>query len=93
MNNKKQKYSSETVRLLIENTKWNFWSPDWSKKIIVQWDCGRVHINKLKKQVRALLGCSQFIYERSLSPLDYQYVVTPKGVLIDLENAMYEQSL
>lgn len=54
-------YSSTMVRDLMENDIYTFWSKDWKKKLIVQWDC-RVPLSQFSKKVQSKLG-SGFGYE------------------------------
>lgn len=58
-------YSSETVKVLLENNMFSFWKKDWSHRISVKWD-SRVPLKKFRKQIVELVG-EGFIYERSLT--------------------------
>lgn len=73
-------YSSETVKLLLENNRWNFWKKDWSKRIIVQWEGNaKQPLKKFSKQVAKLVG-NGFLYEPALNGKPTQFIVTSKGL-------------
>jgi len=76
----KTKYSSETVRLILENEKFTFWSSDWSKKITVHWNKGVRLTAEIKKQVNVLLG-KNWGFERSLSNRDFDFVLLTSGLI------------
>ena len=72
------RYSSETVRALLTNSIWNFWTKDWSRHIVVEWDERTVPLKSFEKDIRRELG-KNFIYERSLSRTPVTLVVIGEG--------------
>ncbi len=81
MKTQTKKYSSQMVKQLMENNRWNFWRKDWSKRIIVQWDNPQKQpLLKFRQGIIKILG-KEFIYERAISSDKTQYMVTPKGLV------------
>lgn len=73
-------YSSETVKQLLENTKYNFWRKDWSERIQVQWDnIYEVPLAKFRKDIIKLIG-KDFIYELALNNEPIEYLATVDGL-------------
>jgi hypothetical protein len=54
------------VQALLENDIWNFWSADWSKRLIVQWDGTRRSLKPHLRELKKKLG-DDFGYERRVS--------------------------
>lgn len=73
------KDNKKLIQSLMDNTRWNFWTKDWTKRIIVDWD-GKLPLNKFRRQVEKLVG-EGFIYERSLNEDPTNYIVTKTGLI------------
>lgn len=75
---KKQNYSSKVVSSLLNNSRWNFWKNDWSKRIIVEWN-PKIKLEKFRQDVIDKLGVN-FIYERALSNDETDFIATDSGL-------------
>ncbi len=71
-------YSSEIVKQLLTNDKWNFWKSDWSERIIVAWN-PNVNRKYFFNEIKKLLGAN-FNYERSVNNDLIEYEATDKGL-------------
>ncbi len=77
---KTKAYSSEMVRQLLENTRWRFWSKDWTKSIVVQWDAKKgIILDNFKQDIIKIVG-KNFKYERSLSIKNTEFIATKTGL-------------
>lgn len=74
-----KKYSSEIVKQLLENDRYNFWKPDWSKRIVVEWDRSNVFLSHFIKDIRKILG-SNAIFEPALNSKPTEYIATINGL-------------
>lgn len=82
------KYSSETVKLLMENNRWNFWTKDWQKRIIIEWEGPNViPLETFRRDIIKLLG-RDFLYELALNSEPTEYKVSVQGLekLVDGTN-------
>lgn len=73
-----KKYSSKLLQQLLTNEVFNFWKPDWSERIIIDWP-KNVNSKKFFPEVRKLIG-EGFHYERSLNGT-VEYKATSKGLI------------
>lgn len=77
-----KKYSSSLIKDLLENDRWNFWTSDWGKCIIVQWD-SKVNHKFFFDEVKKKLGIKTsepMFFERALSSKPTQYIATKNGL-------------
>lgn len=73
----KKVYSSPLVQALMENNRWNFWSKDWSKVIVVEWD--GVPLKSIRADIVKLVG-EDFKYERTITSRPTEYIASKKGL-------------
>ncbi len=73
-----KKYSSETVKVLLENNRWNFWSKDWEKSIIVEWTNGTT-LKNFREDILKEVG-PDFHYELFLGDEPTQFFTTKTGL-------------
>ena len=70
----------------LNGCRWNFYSNDWKKRIIVEWR-NDVNIKHFRDDIIKILG-KDFLHERSLNNENPEYLATKDGLTIINKNKL-----